>query len=68
MTADDLFSGKNDMEKPTEVKLKARTVKGTFSRKLLLSYNTGYIIMDTSKPMYHPTENGEYHSDNLTWY
>ena len=64
MTEDDLFPGKDDKEKPTEVTLHAKTVKGTFSKKLLLSYNTGYIIMHTSKPMYNPNENGEYHPDN----
>ena len=45
--------------KSREIKLKISSVLGTSSKTIRLSYKSGYLIVQTDKPLYTPRENGK---------
>lgn len=57
---EDLFEEDDNqkVEKPKEIELKVDSKFGPMSKTIRLTYKTGYLIVQTDKPLYTPRENG----------
>ena len=63
VTETDLFNTETD-EKPRKIQLCSRQYDHSTCKDIVISYQTGYLIVQTDKPIYTPRQKGEFIINN----
>jgi len=62
VTEADIFPDTKDIKakknRPTQIELRAKGPFGELSQMIKLTYKTGYLIVQTDKPLYTPRQDG----------